>query len=354
MTLVTFNEVPLRNIYGDKVTIIKGEFDRDTLAEFLISEWVSYVECHHCPRGDTCKHSVPHPKWDWKKKEILCGVKSDFIKNFVALTFDEYAGASKEQQENLLSATYHLTEYVIMSEQQIGWALEDNWLDNLGEYGKSFMTNLVHLREKLTLAAQDLSHFPKLYHQKPILLVEGQSEKAFLDKLRESHNSWFMDLRTEVYGGNGNAHPRRIQMRLEKYVEDGYVCYMQGDKDGKDKGSFDKLIKQGTVEEKNTFLFVHDFESSIPKPLLLKVLHNLDLLKDVDKEEFIKKTNKESSICKQLKEEFWLDIEPYKVQLADELAWIFNNSAFYWYQDKNNFMEKTELGRFLDFVIKMR
>jgi hypothetical protein len=240
-----------------------------------------------------------------------------------------------------------------MSEQQIGWTIDDEWLKNLGAYGKTFLGNIVHLREKLTYAAQDLSYVPSLYRRKPILLVEGQSEKAFLDKLRESHNSWFTELRTEVYGGNGNAHPRRIQMRLDKYVEDGYTCYMQGDKDGKEKGSFDKLIKHKVVEEENTFLFDFDFESAIPRKLLLIALHNLELLLDIECEGFLEQTDNESSICIQIKAVFNVNLEPYKVLLADEIGWVINNSEFYWYQEENKFMEETELGRFLDCVIKM-
>lgn len=353
MNVAIFNEVPLKDIYGDKKSIVDGEYDKDSLSDHLISYWVRYVECHHCPRENTCKFAQPHPKWDWKKLEMQRGVKSEFIKNFVTLTFEEYIGADTLQQEKLLSATYHLAEYVELSEIQIGWSIDDEWLKNFGEYGKSFLTNIVHLRERLNQAAQDLSFLPKLYIQKPILLVEGQSEKAFLDKLRESHNMWFTDLRVEVYGGNGNAHPRRIQMRLDKYTEDGYVCFMQGDKDGKEKGSFEKLIKQGSVLEVNTFLFNYDFESSIPKNLLYQALANLELIGEVSKDEFLNQIDDESSICTQLNSKFNIDIEPYKVQIADELGWVFNNSEFYWYQDKNNFMEETELGQFLDFVIKM-
>jgi len=88
--------------------------------------------------------------------------------------------------------------------------------------------------------------------------------------------------------------------------------------------------------------------------LLFKVLKNLELLGRIDESEFLGKTNNESSICSQLNAVFDLYVEPYKVQIADELGWILNNSAFYWYQDENNFMEETELGRFLDFVINMR
>jgi len=354
MNVAIFNKIPFKDIYGDKKGFIDGKYDSNSLSEHLISCWVSYIECHHCPRENTCKFAKPHPKWGWKKLEIQCGVKSEFIKNFVALTFEEYVEVDSLTQEKLLSATYHLAEYVALSETQIGWAIDSEWLENFGEYGKSFLTNIVHLRERLSQAAQDLSFLPNLYSKKPIILVEGQSEKAFLDKLRESHNIWFTDLRTEVYGGSGNAHPRRIQMRLDKYSEDGYVCFMQGDKDGKDKGSFEKLIKQGAVLEKNTFLFRFDFESSIPRELLFQALTNLQLTNNISEEEFLSNTNNEASICTQLNAVFDLDIATYKVQIADELGWILNNSDFHWYQDKNNFMEETELGRFLDFVIKMR
>jgi hypothetical protein len=354
MSLATFKKVPLRDIYGDKTLSINGDYDNVSLSELLIINWVSYVECHHCSRENTCKFVQPHPHHEWKKLEIRCGVKSEFIRNFVALTFDEYVNADSLIQEKLLSATFYLAEYVFLSETQIGWTIDKNWLEGMGEYGKSFLTNMVHLREKLTQAAQDLSFLPRLYDKKPILLVEGQSEKTFIDKLRESHNSWFSDLRTEIYGGNGNAHPRRIQMRLDKYAIDGYTCYMQGDKDGKEKGSFERLIKQGTVLEENTFLFEFDFESSIPKKLLFIILKNLDLLDRVDKNDFLLKTNNLSSISIQLNEKFDLNIEPYKIKIADELGWVINNADFNWYQDENSFMEETELGRFLDFIIKMR
>ena len=54
--------------------------------------------------------------------------------------------------------------------------------------------------------------------------MEGQSEKAFLNKLRESNFAWFSDLRIEVYGGTGNIVGKRIRIRLDKYIEDGYIC----------------------------------------------------------------------------------------------------------------------------------
>ena len=50
--------------------------------------------------------------------------------------------------------------------------------------------------------------------------------------------------------------PQRL---LDKYIEDGYVCFMQGDKDGKEKDEFQRLINQGVVKEENIFQFELDF-----------------------------------------------------------------------------------------------
>lgn len=350
---IFFEKLPLRDIYGDKKNELSGTFNPDQLGEYLTNEWVSYIECHHCPRSETCKYSKPHPKWEWKKQEIRCGVKIDVIKNFIKLSFPYLAAGNKEQKEHLLSAAYYLADFALDAETQVGILIDQDWLKWLGNYAPSFFGRVVHLRETLNKAAQDLSHAQGIYSRKPILLVEGQSEKVFLEKLRESHLAWFTDLRIEVYGGNGNRHPRRIQMRLEKYVEDGYVCYMEGDADGKQQDIFDKLLKQGTVKKENIFQFAYDFETSIPPTILLKALNNLGHLEQVCLKDFEQVINRSQSSCKLITEHFQLDIEPLKIELADELGWMFNNSNFSWYGDESKFMEETELGKFLDFVIKM-
>lgn len=352
-TTISFNKLPVLDISGNNVSEITGEFNADGLGDYLVGQWVGYVECHHCPRSETCKYVEPHPTYDWKKKEIICGVKADVIKNFIKLSFEILSKSDDEQKEKLLSSAYYLAEFAIDAETQVGILINDNWLDFLGPHAPNFFARIVHLRETLNKAAQVLGYIPELYDRKPILLVEGESEKAFLDKLREAHISWFSDLRVEVYGGSGNKHPKRIQMRLDKYIEDGYVCFMQGDKDGKEKDEFQRLIKQGVVNEENIFQFEFDFETAVPPKLLLKALKNMGHLEEVDKEEFASKLNKSKSSCKIMEEEYGLDVEPLKIELADELGWLMSDRKFHWFQDDRKFLEKTELGRFLEFVIKM-
>jgi len=352
-TTISFTKLPVLDIYGDKVGEISGEYNAGSLGDYLVEQWVGYVECHKCPRSETCKYAEPLPGSDWKKKEIICGVKADVIRNFIKLSFETLSKCDEEQKEKLLAAAYYLAEFSIDAETQVGILINDNWLDYLGKYAPNFFARIVHLRETLNQAAQVLAYIPHLYDRKPILLVEGQSEKAFLDKLREAHISWFSDLRVEVYGGSGNKHPKRIQMRLDKYIEDGYTCFMQGDKDGREKDEFKRLIRQGAVKEENIFQFEFDFETAVPPRLLLTALKNMGHLEKVDEADFVSKIDRSKSACTLIQEHYGVDIGPLKIDLADETGWIMSDKRFHWFQDKSNFMEETELGRFLEFVIKM-
>lgn len=355
---IVFDNLPVFDSYGNLTEEISGEFTAEQLGENLVNKWVSYIKCHRkCPRCDTCKFTIPVPGSENTYKEIRCGVQATLIKNFVKLSFNTLLRSEQDQQEKLLGCAYYLSEFSLDAEFSIGMLINDHTIDWLGEHALHFFGGMVHLREKLNKAGQLLSQIPQIYTHKPILLVEGESEKSFLDKLRESHISWFSDLRVEVYGGSGNKQPKRISMRLEKYIEDGYVCYMQGDKDGKKETpnlGFQKLIKQGVVDRKNIFLFEYDFETSVPSHLLLLALQRMGYLENIGKDVFSEKIDRSNSARNLILEHFGLEIEPLKVELADEIGWIINNIRFLITKEKSRFLDETELGNFLYFVKNMQ
>lgn len=344
---IRFEKVPCCDWHGDFTESIDGEFDCESLAGILIEKWVPYSECQRrCYASSSCRFAL--------KSESQCGLKSEVIKNYIHLTVDFFKNGSAFQQKALLAGAYNLAAYVGQSTFDIALMANKTNLDYWGNLQPcDFLSQIVNHREHLNNMAQFLCVVPGVFSNKPILLVEGKSEKAFLCKLRESHYAWFSKLRIEVYGGKGNRIPKRIQMRLDKYVEDGYVCFMQGDRDGSNKEQFEGLINNGTVKRENVFEFEFDFETSIPPKLLFKTLQDLDCLKEVDRDSFIKHCEDSRPIGKMLKEIYSFDIDPIKIDLAEELGWIFAVSDFRWYQDVDKFLENTELGRFLDFVIKM-
>lgn len=350
----TFDNALVRDLYGIKINgCVNGVFTAEELGDLLVVNWVEYSECHKCSRVKSCEDIFCY---DGVVQNSRCGVKSRFIKNFVELSFYSYIGASRLAQEKLLSATYYLSEFVYFSEIAIGCTLDKGSFEFGGDFSeaRAIANGLIHLREYLNLAAQDLSGFIGLYSKKAILLVEGEAEKIFLERLKWSHSLWFLDLRIEVYGGYGNSSVNRVEMNVRRYVESGYSCYMQGDKDGKNEHqNFNKLIKTGAVVERDLFVFSYDFETAIPAELLLGALHNIKLLLDVDLECFnsaVSESN--SSICKAMKYAFGFDIEPYKVAVASEVAWMLNNTHNKLLQS-DEFMTETELGKFLSFVSKI-
>ena len=95
---VELKKITTLDVYGKKKLSIDGSFTAEELGELLVDNWVSYVECHQCPKVDTCKYPEPHSHNELKKAEIVCGVHSDFIKNFVNLSFDILKGSDTKEQ----------------------------------------------------------------------------------------------------------------------------------------------------------------------------------------------------------------------------------------------------------------
>lgn len=184
---INFNQIKLRDYSGSKSEVIDVSYTLKELQDYLIAQWVNYVECHHCSRSETCKYAEPHPLWQWKKKEIICGVKSEIIRNYIYFIFNIGSNSNSLQQELLLSSAYFIAEFAIEAEVQLGRLQNQKSLNSFGEYAKSLFGNLIHLREILNKAAQDLNQVPQVYKPKPILLVEGQSEKAFIEGLKNTN-----------------------------------------------------------------------------------------------------------------------------------------------------------------------
>ena len=93
----------------------------------------------------------------------------------------------------------------------------------------------------------------------------------------------------------------------------------------------------------------HDFESSVPLNMFLSALYELELLEKEKHSEYVSKIKEsEESIVKIIKSEFKIDLNPYKLELAEVIAEKLNQKMWAWRQDEK--FNKTELGLFLTFV----
>ncbi len=340
------------DIYGVDRIPLKGEYDADSLAQKFIDEWIPYHECEKCGRSDYCKYTKPDPYRADRLADIKCGVIVDAIRNFVKYTFHLLYGITRDQIQDYIDGAFHLEQFLYDAEQTTGTLIDEGILKWLDHYAPLVVRRATHLREHLNLAASRFRNIPKFLSKKGILFVEGWSENAFLEKLRESHYAHFLDLKIEVYEGRANRRPRRIQMLLDRYVKQGYLIYIQGDADGSKSDIFRALKKKGSVTPEHTFFFCHDFESSVPSDILYRSIQSLGELSGVSEEEFAKVVRSEDkSVIKIIKQHYHLDLEPLKLPLATAIAHVLNNPRFCWWSDED-FM-KTELGKFLHFIRKI-
>lgn len=336
------------DIYGAERIRLEGRMDSVGLTTVLVENWIPYMECHKCGKADYCRYALPHPRNEHKKQEIRCGVAQTVLTNFISRTFAIAGELDEQGRQDYLDGAFHLTRFVLEAEQSIGTVLNVEFLEWYGEFAPSIFGRLTHIRDTLNTLSQHFRRIPKFNSQRSVLFVEGWSEKAFFDVLRQSHNSWFLDLLVECYDGQGNRRSKRIAMLLERYANLGYTIYAQGDADGKDGDVFKGLVDSEHIQRANTFVFAHDFESAVPLPLLIRAMRTIGVDFRIKPSQLRDLLNaKPQSVCSALKE-LGLDIGPHKIALAEAIADQLNQPFFAWWQDEK-FMQ-TELGKFLAFV----
>ncbi|WP_439185759.1 hypothetical protein [Carboxylicivirga taeanensis] len=356
MNSIEFENIKIYEINGYTRKSLNGEFTPLELSEKLVNEWIPYYECHKCGKGDYCKYTIPHPANPLRKRDIKCGVAIDALKNFVNKTIFVLDNASRSKKQKYLDAAFHFYKYVIESEQWNGSFIDNEKLDWWGKHAVKFYSEILPIRDTLNELGNCLKEFPELYEGTSLLLVEGESEKAFVENLRsdgEISKTW--QFIVESYGGKGNKLPKRIKMLLDDYQKKGYLIYIQGDEDGNGDGTgFDKFkeyVNQSYIVKQNIFQFKYDFESSIPKKLLYHVLLDFGYLENVSFEKFRRVTeDRPMNSC--LLKEFNIDtnIDNLKVRIAKAVG----NAIFHIdFRILDQFYE-TELGAFVRFLEKIK
>ena len=351
--MINLDTLSLFDIYGVERIPVAGSYTSDELASMFVDEWIPYLECHKCGRSSYCKFAKPSPHNPAKMLEIKCGVAELIVRNFVERTINFADALDAQQKQAYLDGAYYLTRFIVETEQSIGGAMSTGILDWMGENAPTVFGRLTHLRDILNGLGESLQIIPHFYSKRNVLFVEGWAEKAFLDKLRESHMTWFLDLIVECYDGMGNRKPKRIAMLLKKYNDLGYTVYAQGDADGRATNVFQALVDAGQLELANTFVFSFDFESAVPLPLLIRSMRRIGI-RPPSRPSRLKEqlTTNPSSVNALLKSDYGFDLGPAKVGLANALGEILNNRNYPWWRNAK-FMA-SELGRFLEFIQKMQ
>jgi hypothetical protein len=346
---VDFSGYSLLYVAGLERQQISGAFTAEDLAQIFIDNWVPYYECHKCSRVDYCKFPQPLSPGSHRMRDIQCGVVIVSIKNFVHATFPILQGIDGKALQGFLDGAYYFTQFLFDAELRIGSAMDTTYIDYLEDFAPAFFGRIVHLRDYLNDMSAAFQYIPELHAKRGVLFVEGESEKAFVERLKLSHLAWFIDITVDSYKGKGNRRLARIEMLLEKYASQGYEIFVQGDADGRASDFFNQWIQRYLVRKENTIIFKHDFETAIPHELFFSALQNIGYLDGISLKQYILAIGESGGpIGDKLRETFNIDLDAIKVELAKAVADRINRRGWTWWNNEN--FKETELGRFLLFI----
>jgi hypothetical protein len=333
-----------------------GEFNEIELAKELANEWIPYNDCSGCGKRLYCKYGIESSQEKLNNESYQCEFAVNSLKNFIKNTSKVIVKSDNKIRQEYLDSLYFFIKYVLTSEQLNGMLVNNERFKHYGWDAKAYSSMIIPIRDILNELSIKLKNIPDLYKKTSILLLEGESEIAFIDSTRGSGDVFrFEHFILDCYHGKDNKRDKRIRMLLDKYNEIGYSIYFQTDRDGKEYKtgyeSFFQYVKSGYLKKENIFQFKFDFETAIPKKLLYNILVKFNELKNIKFEEFNKKTN-EGSINTCLINKFNIDTETksLKIRIAVEVGkeFLFINPL------NPDHLLKSELGQFVDFLNRIK
>lgn len=271
MSMVEIDFTGSSHITGEGFTRseLQGTFTSPKLAGLLVEVWLPYFECKKCGRWKYCGLADPvYPQRLDPYRNYRCGVARLALSNFLLSAFPSLSKANPKQRNDLLDAAYYFTQYVFRSEVNVGNFLSVGMLNWYGELSHLMASNLKGVRQHLGSFFDRMRGFPEFCLRERMLLVEGQTELRFVERLRSSPNWFPYDLHVATYEGKSNRNSR-LTLLIKRYEKDGYDVLVQGDADGQDKTRIhQELCRQHGISTERVFLFDRDFEHAVGKKLL--------------------------------------------------------------------------------------
>ena len=252
--------------------------------------------------------------------------------------------------QDYLDGLFYFFSFIYRSEMLIGDCTNQGIVESFEKFAPIVFGRIVHLRDILNSMAFSLRDIPEFHIKKGILCIEGESEEAFINKMRESHFINLLDIIVEVYGGNKKGTAKKAQLLYDKYYKQGYTVFLQGDADGKSYDIFKGFVEKCHIPKEHTFVFSHNLETAIPPKILFFALQKMGKLQGESQENFIQiVSSNKGSVIPLISEKYNIDLKPLKIELAIAVGDILIQDQRHQWRSNEKFRE-TELGKFLDFV----
>ncbi len=266
----------------ETILIPDGAYSLDDILAFLVDRWIPILHCRECSRFTYCKFSQRDSTRfpiDWGQQ---CGVVVSALDNVLRVYWERLLISSGEQLSDFFSALFHFVNFLWKIELTVGDLSNSEGAKVRGESTVRWNVEyLMHLRYELDSLSFGFRDFVSAGSISIWLLVEGQSEQTFLQRLIDRRFFPSSIYGVNYYGGKSNATSTRLKQLTANLTKRGYRILLQGDADRSKKKPFQDIIKAQVISEDDLFTFSRDFESSFPAPLLKsafeKLGHDLNL-----------------------------------------------------------------------------
>lgn len=343
-------ELPTLDLYGKSTTLkIDNTIDLVSLTPLMVDEWVPHQDCIKCGRNDYCKYAIRRPDDYHNFEYIKCGVVSKFIEQYALLANTAYIEFNDNEKNEFLTSFYLLSKFVFEAESLIGLFQQDNFVSELydGLLGPQIIGSVADIRHLLNDACSHLQHVTSLSSQRIMLLVEGQSEKDFVEKFASLNSPYFDRIVVESYDGDANKKKGKLHLLLNYFKNKGYKVIIQIDCDGKFSANnfgLQSYINSNLITENDIYEFTYDLESSYETALIAECLGDFGIDSKVVEARLHEDKSKNSTLYNHLNDV--IDFMPTKPLFAKAMAELI--SAYDFFHEKEK--ETNEAIKFLKFL----
>ena len=239
----------------------------------LVDEWTPYFDCFKCGRKSYCKYAENRGGTDYLYNEVQCGVVRNFIEEYMNISAKEFNALSEPSRNDFLLGLYYLAKFVFDSENYIGAFQQRGFINEM--YTEQVANRLLGLATDIQIvlqkACENLKQVDFTCSKRLMLLVEGASEKEFIEQYSKLELGFIGSVYVESYDGKDNRDKKKIFQIINYFKSKGFKVLMQIDKDGKEI-NLNQHVSSGLFAHEDYFAFSEDLENTYPHELIAECL----------------------------------------------------------------------------------
>ena len=232
-----------------------------------------YRECaKECSWCDWCPYYKENPP----KIDRRCGFTEDYAELLSKSQLSTIEQLGNSDAINYIEGLVELIRFIDKFLERITHSLSDGILNYYDVYANFVFSKVFisAIKPSLDNADRLLSLASKSHNI--IFLVEGESEKAFIQSFRTK----ISEEEIFCYQGAGNYDIQKIHLIIDLFLDNGYSVFLQYDLDKKNNSQqkYERLLRKYSKNENvNFFAFSDNLEQSYTPTLFARALNYLQI-----------------------------------------------------------------------------